>query len=76
MTGLTNIPAGTDAIAEPEGGSDAADAEGGPDAAADAEALGGPGGSVTAAPEQAWVTTTMSSASDGKGDPARRIVNP
>jgi hypothetical protein len=67
MTGLTNIPAGTDAIAELEGGIDAA---------ADAEALGGPGGSVTAAPEQAWVTTTMSSASDVKGDPARRIVNP
>jgi hypothetical protein len=70
MTGLTNIPAGTDAIAELKGGGDAADP------AADAEVLGVPGGSVTAAPEQAWVTTTMSSASDAKGDPARRIVNP
>jgi hypothetical protein len=75
MTGLTNIPAGTDAIAEPEGGADAGGPEE-PGAAANAEALGGPGGSVTAAPEQAWVMTTMSSASDVKGDPARRIVNP
>jgi hypothetical protein len=78
MTGLTNMPADTDAIGEPEGGTDDADPEGpdGADPPADAEAIGEPGGFVTAAPEQAWARTAVRSASNARDEPARRTVNP
>jgi hypothetical protein len=75
MTGLTNIPAGTDAAAEAETNDDA----GGPEEAdppVDAETEGEPGAFVMSAPEQAWARTTVTSATDLRGDPPPRIVNP
>jgi hypothetical protein len=80
MTGLLNMPAGTDEVAEPDGepgGADPSEPAGpdGPGTPADAELVGDPGAFVTAAPEQAW-TTTVSTARVVKRESARRTVNP
>jgi hypothetical protein len=72
MTGLTNMPAGTDGFAEPDG-----DEDDSPDPGDAEEArLGDPGGFVTPAPEHACAMTTVTSAIDRRGDPTPRIVNP
>jgi hypothetical protein len=75
------MPAGTEAVAEPDGepgGADRSDPSvpDGPVTPADAELVGDPGAFVTAAPEQAWATTTVSTARVVKGESARRTVNP
>jgi hypothetical protein len=77
MTGLTNMPAGTDGTADPEGEVDVTGAEdaGAPDKA-DEGVPADPGGFVTLVPEHACARTTVTSAIDLRGDPAARIVNP
>jgi hypothetical protein len=70
-----NIPAGTDVSAEADGKEDDAGAREA-DAPADPERVGEPGEFVTSPPEQAWARTTVTSATDLRGDPPPRIVNP